>query len=124
VVAGAVILICDDEPNVRDLMRLSLARHHRVAEAADGAEAIELAERLHPDLVLLDVMMPGTSGLDVLEHLRGDPELARAPVVVVSAHATERDRLAAFDAGATEFVRKPFDPEELSALVEELLGRP
>ena len=102
--AGAVILICDDEPSVRDLMRLSLGAHHQVAEAADGAEAIELAERIHPDLVLLDVMMPGTTGLDVLEHLRADPELAAAPVVVVSAHATERDRLAAFEAGATEFV--------------------
>jgi two-component system phosphate regulon response regulator PhoB len=120
---GAVILICDDEPSVRDLMRLSLAPHHRITEAAGGAEAIELAERLHPDLVLLDVMMPGTTGLDVLAHLRGDPGLARAPVVVVSAHATDRDRLAAFDAGATEFVKKPFDPEELSALVEELLER-
>jgi CheY-like chemotaxis protein len=121
--AGAMILICDDEPSVRDLIKLSLAPRHRIAEAADGAEAIELAERLHPDLVLLDVMMPGTTGLDVLEHLRGDPELARAPVVVVSAHTTDSDRSAAFDAGATEFVKKPFDPEELSALVEELLER-
>ena len=58
------ILICDDEPNLRELMRMSLEPSYEFAEAADGAEAIDLAERVRPDLVLLDVMMPGTSGLD------------------------------------------------------------
>jgi CheY-like chemotaxis protein len=115
------ILICDDEPSLRELMRISLEPGYSFAEAADGAEAIELIDRLRPDLVLLDVMMPGTGGLGVMEHLRSHPELGATPVVVVSAFSTPSDRLAALGAGATRFVKKPFDPEELRSLVEELL---
>ena len=119
---AATILICDDEPNLRELIRVSLEPDYRFAEAADGTEAIAEIERVHPDLVLLDVMMPGTGGLAVLERVRGDPDLADTPVVVVSAFATDADRLAAFDAGATEFVKKPFDPEGLRTLVESVLS--
>jgi CheY-like chemotaxis protein len=118
----ATILICDDEPELRELMRLSLEPDYNFEEVADGGEAIEVADRVRPDLVLLDVMMPGMNGLAVLERLRAEPELAETLVVVVSAYASDHDMLAAFDAGATEFVRKPFDPEELRSLVEELLG--
>jgi CheY-like chemotaxis protein len=117
----ASILICDDEPQLRELIRLSLAPEYSFVEAADGHEAIELAGRVRPDLVLLDVMMPGTGGLAVIEHLRRDPELSSTPVVVVSAFAAPADRRAALDAGATRFVKKPFDPEALRSLVEELL---
>jgi CheY-like chemotaxis protein len=115
------ILICDDEANLRELMRISLDPGYEFAEAADGTEAIELAEQLKPDLMLLDVMMQGTSGLDVIEHLRKHPDLAETPIVVVSAFAADSDRRAAYDAGATEFLKKPFDPEALSSLVESLL---
>jgi CheY-like chemotaxis protein len=118
-----MILICDDEPHLRELMRISLEPNYSFAEAADGDEAIEQVERLRPDLVLLDVMMPGTGGLAVIEHVRNDPELATTPVVVVSAFASDSDRLAAFDAGATEFVKKPFEPAELASLVENLVPR-
>ena len=114
------ILICDDEPNLRELMRMSLEPSYEFAEAADGAEAIDLAERIRPDLVLLDVMMPGTSGLEVIEHLRSQPGLATTPIVVVSAFAAASDRRAAYEAGATEFLKKPFEPEALSSLVESL----
>jgi CheY-like chemotaxis protein len=116
------ILICDDEPSLRELMRVSLNAEYSFAEATDAAEAIELADRIRPDLVLVDVMMPGGSGLAVIESLRSHPELSDTPVVVVSAFATDSDRLAAHDAGATGFLRKPFDPEELASLVEELLA--
>jgi CheY-like chemotaxis protein len=116
------ILICDDEPSLRELMRISLDPTYSFAEAADAAEAIELIDNVHPDLVLLDVMMPGASGLTVLVHLRQDPDSRETPVVVISAFATENDRLAALDAGATGFVKKPFDPGELGSLVEELLA--
>jgi CheY-like chemotaxis protein len=119
---AATILICDDEPNLRELMRVSLGPDYSFVEAADGIEALEHIERLHPDLVLLDVMMPGTSGLTVIEQLRNDSEIADTPVIVVSAFATENDRLAAFDAGATEFVKKPFDPATLRSLVEDILA--
>jgi CheY-like chemotaxis protein len=121
--APPTILICDDEPDLRELMRISLEPNYRFAEASDGDEAIEQVDRLHPDLVLLDVMMPGTGGLAVIEHVRNDPELAETPVVVVSAFASDSDRLAAFDAGATEFVKKPFEPAKLASLVESLVSR-
>jgi putative two-component system response regulator len=117
-----MILICDDEPSLRELMRVSLGDGYTFAEANDVAEAIELAERFQPDLVLLDVMMPGGSGLDVVERLRANPDLAGIPVVVISAFAADSDRLAAHDAGADGFLRKPFDPDELETLVEELLA--
>ena len=116
------ILICDDEPSLRELMRISLHEAYSFAEASDAAEAIELVDRVRPDLVLLDVMMPGASGLTVIEWLRSDPELSHTPVLVISAFAAESDRLAALDAGATGFLKKPFDPEELETVVEELLA--
>jgi DNA-binding response OmpR family regulator len=116
------ILICDDEPHLRELMRVSLDAGYTFAEAADSAQAIELAERLHPDLVLLDVMMPGQNGLTVIEELRGRPDLRETRILVVSAFATESDRVAAREAGADGFLPKPFDPEELERLVRELLG--
>jgi putative two-component system response regulator len=116
------ILICDDEPHLRELMRISLPPDYSFAEAGTAAEAIEAAERIHPDLILLDVMMPGASGLSVVEHLRRDTDFEDTPVVVISAFSSERDRLAALDAGATGFLKKPFDPLELEALVEEMLS--
>jgi two-component system KDP operon response regulator KdpE len=117
-----VILICDDEPSLRELMRVSLRSDYAFAEAAGAREAIELLDTVRPNLVLLDVMMPGGSGLSVLEHLRRNPELRDTPVVVISAFTAERDHVAAHDAGATSFLTKPFDPEELESLVEELLA--
>ena len=120
--AEARILICDDEPHLRELMRVSLDRDYEFAEAADAAEALELADRVRPDLVLLDVMMPGGSGLTVIERMRQTPDLAGVPVVVVSAFVSEDDRQAAREAGADGFVGKPFDPDELASIVEDLLA--
>jgi CheY-like chemotaxis protein len=119
----ARILICEDEPSLRELMRISLPGEYDFAEAGDVAEAIELVDSVRPDLVLLDVMMPGGSGLSVLEHVRNAPDLSETPVIVVSAFAADRDHLAAFEAGASGFLKKPFDPDELQSLVAELLGR-
>jgi CheY-like chemotaxis protein len=120
--AGATILICDDERDLRELMRLSLEPDYDFAEAATAREAIELAGQLRPDLVLLDTMLPGVNGLTVISRLRAQPDLAETPVVVVSAYATDHDRAAAFEAGATKFVKKPFDPEGLRSLVESVLA--
>ena len=116
------ILICDDEPILRELMRVSLGDRYSFAEASDVTEAIELANSIKPDLVLLDVMMPGGTGLSVLEHLRSVPALQQTPVVVISAFTADKDHLAAFDAGANSFLKKPFDPDELESVVEELLA--
>ena len=119
--SGAKVLICEDDPSLRELMRLALG-DYTFAEAADAAEAIELVQQFRPDLLLLDVMLPGGSGLDVLTELRLDPELAETPVLVVSAFTSEADRRAALDAGANRFLAKPFDPDELAAIARDLLA--
>lgn len=114
------ILICEDEEPLRELMRAALGDDYRYVEAIDGPSALERARELAPDLVVLDVMMPGTSGLDVLAALRNDPATGTIPVIVITAwtHAQQE----ALDAGAERFVSKPFDPDELKAIVDELLA--
>jgi DNA-binding response OmpR family regulator len=114
------ILICDDEPALRELVRASLDDGYRFAEASDGLVALELAHELEPDAVILDLMLPRLGGLEVLAQLQADARLARVPVLVITAwNETREDVLAA---GAAEFVTKPFDPDLLKATVEELLN--
>jgi two-component system response regulator RpaA len=115
------ILICDDEPALRELVRASLSDGYRFAEASDGLLAIELARELEPDIVILDLMLPRLGGLEVLAQLQTDEQLRDVPVLVITAwNETREDVLAA---GAAEFVEKPFDPDELRASIEKLLGR-
>lgn len=117
------ILVCDNEEALRDLVRATLGGdHYEISEARDGDEAVAEARRLRPDLVVLDVMMPGRSGLDVLGELRRDPDLASVKVIVLTARAQASDRDAAHDAGASAFLSKPFSPLELAATVERLLA--
>jgi CheY-like chemotaxis protein len=117
------ILICDDEPTVRELIRVALVGEYEFAEAASTTEAIRNAGQFQPDLVLLDVMMPGGSGLDVLRRIRRDPALRNARVLVISAVVGPTERRAAESAGADGFIEKPFDPDELSDVVSRLLVR-
>lgn len=118
--ARKTILVCDDEPTLRELVRAVLGPGYRFVEAADGEEALALAREVPVDLMVLDVMLPKLSGIEVLAALRADERLGELPVVVITAwsHA-EFD---AVGAGADGFVSKPFEPSELSGLVEELLG--
>jgi two-component system chemotaxis response regulator CheY len=120
-VAMAKILICDDEPALRELMRVAIVGEYEFEEASSVSEGIETAADFRPDVALVDVMMPGGSGLDVVRHLASDPELSHARCIVVSAFASEADQEAAREAGAAAFVAKPFDPDELSATVAALL---
>ena len=114
-----VLLIVEDEAPLRELVRVSLGDEFDYLEAGDGRAALELAAEHRPSLVLLDLMLPGITGLDVLAALRADEELEEIPVVGVSAWVhLEPEALAA---GADRFVTKPFDPDELRATVVELL---
>ena len=116
---GPTILVCDDEPSLRELVRAVLGPQYEFVEADDGQRALALARELRPDLIVLDLMLPGMSGIEVLDVLRGDPALASIPVIVVTAwsHA----EASALVAGADRFVPKPFDPQALETAVEELL---
>ena len=118
--AAATILVCDDDPSLRELVRAVLGPRYRFVEAADGTEALVAARELSPDLIVLDVMLPGISGIEVLETIRSDEQLKDMLVVVITAwsHAELEARIA----GADRFVSKPFDPDDLSSAVEELLG--
>lgn len=120
---ATTLLLCDDEPALRLLVRATLERDdYSIVEASDGDESLDLARRHRPDIVVLDMMMPGRSGLDVLRELRSDPELAGIPVVMLTARARAADRDAAVAAGADRYLAKPFSPLELISVVEELLA--
>jgi CheY-like chemotaxis protein len=96
--------------------------NYTVVEAADGDEALALTRSDHPDLILLDMMMPGRSGSEVLAELRNDPSTAETPVIMLTARAQASDRQAMNLAGADHYITKPFSPVGLAALVAEVLA--
>jgi CheY-like chemotaxis protein len=117
------VLLCDDEEVLRQLVRATLANDdYSIVEASDGEESLELARSHRPDLIVLDMMMPGRSGLEVLRELRADPETAATPVIMLTARARESDRNEAASAGADRYLAKPFSPLELISVVEELVA--
>lgn len=117
------VLVVDDDPDLLMLCRLNLeAADYQVIEAPDGRTALELARREKPDLVVLDVMMPGLDGWEVLASLRADSETAELPVVLLTGRSHERDQLRGWQAGASGYVIKPFDPEDLLDAVETALA--
>jgi DNA-binding response OmpR family regulator len=116
------ILVCDDEPVLRALVRASLDPLYDLAEAGDGDESLRLARELQPDLIVLDMMMPGKSGLDVLRELRTDDSLEGVRVLMLTARAQLTDRLAAVENGADRYLAKPFSPTELGTTVADLLA--
>ncbi len=115
-------MLVDDDATLRTLLRVTLPSDgFEVTEAADGDEALALARELHPDVILLDMMMPAKSGIEVLAELRRDAELAETPVIMLTARTQAADRDAAALVGATRFLTKPFSPSELAASVDELV---
>jgi len=112
------ILICDDEPALRELIRASMDEGYEFAEASDGVIAMELAREVSPDIVILDLMLPRLSGLEVLARMNEDERQKDVPVLVITAWNETREDV--LSAGADEFVAKPFDPEELRAAVNRL----
>ena len=117
----ATVLVVDDEPTVREVVVSYLRRDgHTVREAGDGATALELLAASRPDLVVLDMMLPGVNGLDVLRRIRADGDV---PVIMLTARAEESDRVAGLELGADDYVVKPFSPRELAARVNGVLRR-
>ncbi len=115
------VLVVDDEPTVREVVIGYLRRDgHEVAEAEDGTAAIELLDREEFDLVVLDMMLPGVNGLDILRRIRSAGEM---PVIMLTARAEESDRVAGLELGADDYVVKPFSPRELAARVNGVLRR-
>jgi DNA-binding response OmpR family regulator len=118
------VLVIDDEPPIRLLCRVNLeAEGMEVLEAADGPSGLDQARRERPDVVLLDVMMPGLDGWRVAEHLLEDERTKSIPIVFLTARAEFRDRARGLDIGGVDYVTKPFNPLELAPLVRELLDR-
>lgn len=117
------VLIADDEPHIRKLVSFTLANHgHEVLEATDGGEAVEMVTTEHPDLVLLDVMMPVMTGYDALRRIKADPLTADIPVIMLSAKSQRAEVAEGLDCGAREYICKPFTPKDLVQRVGEILG--
>ena len=116
----ATVLICDDEPSLRELIRISLVGPYEIAEADDGERSLELARLMRPDVMILDMMMPRLSGLEVLNAVRQDAQLSGTRVIVLTAQPATREH--ALRAGADIVMVKPFEPEEISNAVEEVLS--
>lgn len=116
----ATVLICDDEPSLRELIRVSLDGPYSFAEADDGEKSLEIARRLRPDVIILDMMMPRLSGLEVLSEIRGDRGLAETPVIVLTAQPSTKEE--ALRGGADIVMVKPFEPAQITAAVEEVLA--
>ena len=118
------VLVIDDEAPIRLLCRVNLeAEGMEVLEASDGPTGVERARRESPDVVLLDVMMPGLDGWRVAEELLLDPATERIPIIFLTARAEFRDRARGLDIGGVDYVTKPFNPLELAQLVEDVLAR-
>jgi two-component system alkaline phosphatase synthesis response regulator PhoP len=118
------VLVIDDEAPIRLLCRVNLeAEGIDVLEAADGPAGLEKARAERPDVILLDVMMPGLDGWRVAEELLDDSATAQIPIVFLTARAELRDRARGIDLGGVDYITKPFNPVELAAMVRGLLGR-
>ena len=121
---SARILVVEDEPAIRELLSINL-RHagYAVTEAGTAEQARSQLALAQPDLVLLDWMLPGQSGVDFAKQLRADPRTSALPIVMLTARAQEGDKLQGFDVGADDYVTKPFSPRELLARVKAMLRR-
>jgi len=118
------ILIVDDDPTTLHLLEKALSfEGYQIVSASRGAKAIEAAHKFRPKLLLLDLMMPGMSGIEVCRAIRADPKLAHIPILMLTAVAVMDQKVAAFDAGADDYLTKPVHPKELISRVKALLAR-
>jgi CheY-like chemotaxis protein len=123
-VINATVLIADDEPSMRLLVRATIeSDQYQVLEASDGDEAWAMIKKYRPSVVLLDVQMPGRTGLEVLAMIRSEPSLAATRVIMLTAKALKADVELGMTAGADLYLTKPFSPLDLLTRVDEALGR-
>ncbi|HXM87891.1 MAG TPA: response regulator, partial [Candidatus Acidoferrum sp.] len=118
------VLIVEDDADIRELIRYNLAQEgFIVEEAPDGAQALDKVKRRVPDLMVLDLMLPGMPGLQVCRQMRAERETAHLPILIVTAKGTEVDKVLGLEMGADDYVVKPFSPRELVARVKAVLRR-
>jgi DNA-binding response OmpR family regulator len=119
-----VVLAADDDEDILELITFRLERSgYTVIQAHDGEEAWNLAQARPPDLAVLDVMMPKLDGFELTRRLRAHEPTSRMPIILLTARAQDTDVQQGFDAGADDYLRKPFSPQELRARVQAILGR-
>ncbi len=117
------VLIADDERNIRHILDFSLhAEGFDVLSAHTGEDALAMALEHRPDLIILDIMMPGKGGIETCRALKTDPQTAAIPVVLLSARSSQADREAGEEAGANDYITKPFSPQKVIETVQGLLG--
>ena len=118
------VLVADDDEDILQLVSFRLERAgYKVVTAADGQQALAAAREHKPDLAVLDVMMPGLNGYEVTRQLRADAATATIPVILLTARVQEADVSRGFEAGADDYLRKPFSPQELRSRVQAILAR-
>ena len=119
------VLVIDDEKDLIELVRYNLDKEgFDVVAASDGSSGLEIATRHRPNLVVLDLMMPGMDGLEVCRRMRGDERTRRIPVIMLTAKAAETDKIIGLEMGADDYITKPFSVRELLARVRAVLRRP
>jgi DNA-binding response OmpR family regulator len=120
----ATVLVIDDEKDLLELVRYNLEKEHLdVITASDGASGLEIGLKHKPDLVVLDLMMPGMNGLEVCKQLRSDARTSRVPIIMLTAKAGETDKIVGLEMGADDYITKPFSVRELLARVRAVLRR-
>ncbi|MDP2602069.1 MAG: response regulator [Deltaproteobacteria bacterium] len=124
VAAAQKILVVEDEPDIRKLVRYHLTQErYQVVEAEDGEQALKLIQRERPNLVVLDLMLPGLSGQELCRILKSHPDTAALPILMLTAKAGEADKVLGLETGADDYVTKPFSPREMVARVKAILRR-
>ena len=122
--SATVLVVDDDDDNVQIVSTILLERGYELRIARDGRSALESVLQQRPDVILLDVMMPGVHGMQVLRYLKLDPKSASIPVVMVTAKAADRDLLAGYEGGADYYVTKPFTTRQILHAIGLVLGSP
>lgn len=123
-ITGQKILVVEDEPDIRKLVQYNLAQERfKVLEAEDGEQALKILQREKPNLIILDLMLPGLSGLEICRILRERPDTSHLPILILTAKAGEADKVVGLEMGADDYLAKPFSPREMVARVRAILRR-